>query len=173
MVVAREHREKLMQYCRAGLVEMAFGIVWEEPGIVRDVGCVPLVAGGNPTMMRVIGMMAERLESMDVKRLAAMADARPPEWTLALARFPQVPMSTLLKFIEMALGDGLTPPRISLCGVVVRRLSQQWNAADRYSELADVMGRLLALGDCLPGDIRRDTNELLEKLSIRPKGGDR
>ena len=68
---------------------MAFGIVWEEPGIVRDVGCVPLVDGGNPTMMRVIELMAERLEVMDVKRLAAMADARPPHWILDVAGFPQ------------------------------------------------------------------------------------
>jgi hypothetical protein len=81
----RQQREKLIHYCRSGIVEEAFKIVWSEPSIVRNTGCEMLWKGGNVTILTVLRRVNERVCRMDEPGLMEIEKER-PGWLMGIVR---------------------------------------------------------------------------------------
>ena len=117
----RQQPEQLIRHCRAGLVEEAFKIVWNDPAIVRDSGCEMLWKGGNKTILAVLRRVSELVCRMDGPALMRMEKNR-PGWLAGVVDLPGVSCGAL-KVILLACVSNESGLDLALCAAIVGGLA--------------------------------------------------
>jgi hypothetical protein len=118
----RQQREKLIHYCRSGIVEEALKIVWNDPAIVRDSGCEMLWKGRNKTILAVLRRVSELVCRMDGVALVGMETGR-PGWLVAIVRLPEVSCDAL-KVVLFLCVNNKSGMDLALCAAIVAGLGR-------------------------------------------------
>jgi hypothetical protein len=126
------------------MITQAFQLVWNEPGLIRDPGCAPLVAGGNPTMLIVLGLVKEKLNRLCVVDLARIAAAKKQSWLCSLVECIslQGSVSVFGKLLSIALGDAGLPFDSSLCHAVLNQLLRHRPGEDQMAHIREYLQRI-------------------------------
>ena len=141
MAATRQQREKLIQHCRSGLPMQALAIIWKDPAIVRDSGCSMLWEGRNPTMLKALGWLSERLCVLKGAVLVGI-EKRRPGWLGGIVRLPNISYEAYAAVL-LAYVNGNSVWDLGLCGEIVRGLAAFGRNVQMDEALAGALSKLL------------------------------
>jgi hypothetical protein len=141
MAATRQQREELIQHCRSGLPVQVLAIIWKDPAIVRDSGCSMLWEGRNPTMLKALGWLSERLCVLKGAVLVGI-EKRRPGWLGGIVRLPNISFDALAAVL-LAYVNGNSVCDLGLCGWIIHRMARFERKVDPNTLLANALSKLL------------------------------